>query len=209
MRKRRGWDAAQFAARLGVDRSTVTKLESGARGVSLDDAFAYAGTLGVHPSVLMAPMDSTPVQVSPGDVIDGHLMRAWLRGHAYVRPDGVDYFPPGVDFDEWINRWNWEIIRLIKALEDVLAAVEEAVAPESEPAKHLLDRLDGLRSVLEQLQHVQRERNDQSSASRKRIRGTIAGQWPPPCRAVLSGPERHKNRGAEPNSGLHRGPAQM
>ena len=61
----------------------MTKFESGKRNVSLDEAFAYASVLGVQPFQLMAAPSNTPVEVSPDYVLEGHMFRAWLRGHAW------------------------------------------------------------------------------------------------------------------------------
>ncbi len=135
MRKRRGWSAEELAERLRVDRSTVTKLEKGERGVSLDDAFSYAATLGVQPSAMIAPRDATPVQITATESVDGHIFRAWLRGHTYIRPEDVPYFPAEVDIDEWVKRWKVDIHLVLSEMQKLVDALGEAIDPDAESAR--------------------------------------------------------------------------
>ncbi len=189
MRKRRGWRAEDLADRLGVDRSTVTKLEHGERGVTLDDAFHYAAVLGVQPSALIAPRDSTPVQITAIDSVDGHIFRAWLRGHTFVRPDDVDYFPAEVDLDEWVRRWKTQIPLVIDSTGAILDAVgvlmglvarfddgddaNELVKGLRAVSEHLGPKVDKANRELDALYRVLRERNDARPANRQRVRPAV------------------------------------
>ncbi len=170
VRKRRRWTATDLAQHLAVDRSTVTKLENGKRGVSLDDAFAYAGALGVHPSSLMAPLDNTPVEVRPGEVVEGNLFRAWLRAQAFVRPDDVPYFPAEVDADQWLTRCQTSLTLIIRTTQQMLDAVEDAIDPESEAAQAAGDRLDAANAALIEFARVLAERDNPRPVSRRRVR---------------------------------------
>jgi len=138
--------------------------------VSLDEAFAYAGALGVHPARLIAPRDNTPVNVFPGEpAVEGHIFRAWLRAHAYVRPDDVDYLPAGVDAEEWISRWKWTIYGVVDSTQRLINALEEAIDPDSEAAEVVRDRMAAANEELQGLFRVMAERDDHRPVGRRRI----------------------------------------
>jgi transcriptional regulator with XRE-family HTH domain len=46
-RKRRGWSASALAERAGIDRSTVSKIESGSPGVAIGTFFEVASLVGL------------------------------------------------------------------------------------------------------------------------------------------------------------------
>jgi transcriptional regulator with XRE-family HTH domain len=55
VRKLRGLSAVSVARRLGFSKSKMTKLESGAQVVTVDELFAFAFVLSVAPAVLLVP----------------------------------------------------------------------------------------------------------------------------------------------------------
>ena len=48
-----------------IDRSSIAKIESGKRGVSLDELFWFAVALDVSPMALCVPRDGVELQVAP------------------------------------------------------------------------------------------------------------------------------------------------
>jgi transcriptional regulator with XRE-family HTH domain len=87
-RERKGWTQQQLADRLAaldcpIDRSIIAKIESGKRGVSLDEAFAFAAALGVSPAALALPRGTdTDVRVAPNLTVRGYEAYRWLQGRA-------------------------------------------------------------------------------------------------------------------------------
>jgi transcriptional regulator with XRE-family HTH domain len=74
---------AERVADLGVpiDRATIARIETGTRGVSLDDALLLAAALNVAPVHLFTPMDDdAPVAVAPKAEAPAHRVRDWVRG---------------------------------------------------------------------------------------------------------------------------------
>lgn len=192
VRKLRQWRQEDLARRAGVSKDTVRDIESGKRGVSLDDAFLYAARLGVHPTTLLAPMDESPVEVAPGELVDGHLFRAWIRGHAWVRPDDVDHFSAGVDLDEWIKRGETQIHRVVYSTGQILDRMAVLVQlvdrfRDGDDADKLVTRLKAAADAvtprlkagsheLSELNAVMAERRRQPTNVKRVLRGTTAGQ---------------------------------
>lgn len=85
-RKRRGLTVEQLADRvkaLGepLGRVTITKIENGDRGISLDEGLLLAAALNVPPAVLWFPVESGKrVAVTPKSNIHPHLAHEWLAG---------------------------------------------------------------------------------------------------------------------------------
>lgn len=86
VRMRRGWSQQDLVDRLSqlgfpVDRSAIAKIETGARGVSVDEALAIAVALDVAPTALLVPRrPGDSVQVVP--VVEAHDVdaMAWFEG---------------------------------------------------------------------------------------------------------------------------------
>jgi transcriptional regulator with XRE-family HTH domain len=113
IRKRRGLRIADVAERAGLSRSALTRIENGERGISLDEAFALCASLGASPLALLS-QDNSPVEVAPGEFIDGAMFRQWLRGNAWVRPDDLDYIPAEVDPESWARRVDTSLKQVIR-----------------------------------------------------------------------------------------------
>jgi len=56
LREGRGWTQAELADRVRfANQSIISKIESGDRKVTIDEAFALAEALGIEPAALIAP----------------------------------------------------------------------------------------------------------------------------------------------------------
>lgn len=81
-RSRRGWSQTDLARRIGtLERMAVARIESGDRGVSLDEAVALAVALDVPLVRLIAPAEgSDRVELGTGVECSASEARAWMRG---------------------------------------------------------------------------------------------------------------------------------
>lgn len=86
-RNRRGLTTQALADRMGelgepIHPSAITKIESGARKVSLDEAFAFAAALNVPPPTLLLPLDGQQrrVRITAKSDIHPHLALDWIAG---------------------------------------------------------------------------------------------------------------------------------
>lgn len=66
-----------------IDRSTIGKIESGRRGVAVDELFAFAAALGVPPMSLVVPRSAERMRVAPALEADAGDVMRWARG---IRP---------------------------------------------------------------------------------------------------------------------------
>jgi transcriptional regulator with XRE-family HTH domain len=85
VREGRRWSQQDLADRLAAiglptDRATIARTETGARGVSLDDAVAYCAALSAQFVHLIVPIEGD-VSLAVGSVaIEASTARGWLRG---------------------------------------------------------------------------------------------------------------------------------
>lgn len=106
LRRQQGMSAADLSDRIAdlgehLSRATISKIETGQRGVSLDEALLLAYALSVAPTHLICPTDERPVQLGRWTVGSGRL-RAWVRGQ-YAGLGGIDerrYYTQVPD-EEW------------------------------------------------------------------------------------------------------------
>jgi transcriptional regulator with XRE-family HTH domain len=138
VRRLKGWtqqDLAEALARLGLNISAfaITRIETGNRGVSLDQAIAMAAVLGVSPLHMIVPLDDDGVQLAPQLSVTTADARAWLRGQRPLKeaderiflfqtpPSEADWFPftPGPwrsedpkVYESTRAKWEREIFRL-------------------------------------------------------------------------------------------------
>jgi transcriptional regulator with XRE-family HTH domain len=108
VRRFKGWTQQQLASALadvGVDlgEPAVTRLERGARGVSLDDVIAIAAVLGVSPLHMIVPLENDVTAdlapQLPAPVADA---RAWFRGQRPLREsDDLPLFYAQTPPDDW------------------------------------------------------------------------------------------------------------
>ena len=72
-----------------IDKAAVLRIEQGKRGISLDEAFAFASVLFAVPAQLFTPPGDELIYISQNYAVDGGGMRAWLRyGDAFVAHGG-------------------------------------------------------------------------------------------------------------------------
>lgn len=133
IRKRRRWRQIDLAERIGVDRTAISKIENGDRGVTLDEAIAISATLGVSPLSLISS-DNAAIEVVRGEILDGFRFRQWLRGNAWVRPDDVAYMPAEVDAESWEKRQETSIQHtILSTTQKLLDAVDSLIQSPSNP----------------------------------------------------------------------------
>ena len=83
-----------------IDRATLARTESEARGLSLDDALLYAAALDASPVGLLFPKDDdAPVALGPQFRVRSEYARRWLMGLAPL-PVFIDHKAPGTLSEE-------------------------------------------------------------------------------------------------------------
>lgn len=95
-RERRGWTQAQLAERLSemgvkLAQSALSKIESGERGVGLDECLSIAAALGVSPGSLAIPKaKDLQLEIAPSLVVDQWQALLWWRSVAPLDPGASD-----------------------------------------------------------------------------------------------------------------------
>jgi transcriptional regulator with XRE-family HTH domain len=123
-RERRGWSQQDMANRLAemgepIDRATLARTESGARGLALDDALLYAAALDASPVGLLFPEDDeAPVALGPKFRVRSAYARRWLMGLAPL-PVFIAHESPGTLSDE-------ELLATVKTADGKVLTREEA-----------------------------------------------------------------------------------
>jgi transcriptional regulator with XRE-family HTH domain len=84
LRNQRGYSQADLArlmqeAGRPVSKVAVLRIEKGERGLTLDEAIAFARVLGAVPAHMLSPRDEGLVWITGNQAVDGEGMRAWLR----------------------------------------------------------------------------------------------------------------------------------
>jgi transcriptional regulator with XRE-family HTH domain len=82
-RNARGVSQGELARRMRdagypMDKSAVLRIEKGERGISLDEALAFAAILFASPAHLLSPPGDEIVWLTSNRGFDGEGMRAWL-----------------------------------------------------------------------------------------------------------------------------------
>lgn len=132
---------------LAMDRSTIGKIEAGARGVSIDEALALAVALKVAPHMLLLPKSGDEeVSIAPAVTMPTWEAHLWMRGFAPASrgPNPEEYrvlLEEGPDFEvaamrnrpglfEMHSRWALATLMLAsdeRLLPELVAALEEIV----------------------------------------------------------------------------------
>lgn len=106
LRNRQGMTAQDLAAEVArhggnLSRATIAKIESGLRGVSLDEALLLAYALNVAPVHLFVLTDEQPMLIGRWTVGSGRV-REWVRG-THPALGGIDrrVFDTEVPENEW------------------------------------------------------------------------------------------------------------
>jgi transcriptional regulator with XRE-family HTH domain len=170
LRKRRRERIADLAERAGLSRSAMSRIESGGRPVTLDEAVAIAASLGASPLHLLAPTDATPVKAAPKELVNGHVFRAWLRGTGWVRPDDVDYIPAEVDEDQWWKRCDTSVKVLFHAHRELLESISDVIDPASESAAVIEDCMQKAEASIAEFADAYAERSNHRPLRAQRVR---------------------------------------
>lgn len=145
-RKRKGWSQAALGQRLKeigaeLDQHAVASLESGRRGVYVDDLLELAAALDVAPVHLLAPFDDDDEVKVAAVSVKAPKLRAWIRGLATLAgptQSERDYFEAVPD-SEWAGRQDVETM-LDTAL--MSSAMKEASGELTPDQKAAMDDLD-------------------------------------------------------------------
>lgn len=175
VRTRKGWTSQQrLADRLGalgheVDRTAVTRLETGKRGVSLDEAFAIAAALEVSPLSLMLPRaPEEPVAVAPRLTVTTKAARAWAQGVEPLPGQDRQFFEQESP-EFWVEALAWRRMRGLYGLVSQLAEAWEQ--QDTKGAAVALDALDEevgrQRAELRRTRQQGRRTNSAERASRQ------------------------------------------
>jgi transcriptional regulator with XRE-family HTH domain len=83
MRKARGLSQAELAQLMTergtpMNKAALLRIEKGERGLSLDEALAFAAVLNAAPAHLLSPRGEESVWLTDDMAVDGEGMRAWL-----------------------------------------------------------------------------------------------------------------------------------
>ena len=72
-----------------LDRAAVLRIEKGERGISLDEALAFASVLYAVPAQMLTPPEGEDVWLTKDFGVNGEGMRAWLRfGDSFIADSG-------------------------------------------------------------------------------------------------------------------------
>lgn len=163
LRDRRGWtqdELAEMLAEVGwsqVDRVQISKIETGTRRVSLDEAVMIAWALSVPPALLYLPLgEADDVALAPEVVVHPDLARQWVIGQEpAVTSDQMVRFPGEwrVDMEVWwlhdqlkeATRAEQRAQAAIRSAEYVGEGVEAARTSHVEALQRLADALDEIR----------------------------------------------------------------
>lgn len=114
-RERRRWSQQDLALRLAemgspTDRATVARTETGARGISLDDALMLAAALDVSPVRLLLPTSQEDyVALAAGFKVAAYHVEPWLLGLTPL-PVFVNSDAPGLLTDEQLEDANRHVV---------------------------------------------------------------------------------------------------
>ena len=109
-----------------VDRATVARVETGSRGISVDDLTLFATALGISPIALLVPLsDDSSVRVTPNLVTPSGAVREWVRGHRQLPGAESRVFRQEVADSEWVATQNSNYRELRALVHDLAAAVAE------------------------------------------------------------------------------------
>lgn len=95
LRRERGLSLEALAQRMRdegfktMSKTAVLHVETGKRGLSLDEALGFATVLAAVPAQMVSPPDDELVWLTENRAADGDGMRAWLRfGYSFLTDAG-------------------------------------------------------------------------------------------------------------------------
>jgi hypothetical protein len=126
-----------------IDKAAVLRIEKdeGGRGISLDEAFAFAAVLDAVPAQLFTPPGDERISVTRQFYdLDGTDMRAWLRYGGSFRFGGGDDLPEELWQDRAMHSMATAAMALVDAMRnddsagkiDAYRAIEAALDAERE-----------------------------------------------------------------------------
>jgi transcriptional regulator with XRE-family HTH domain len=133
--------SAELGGRLGADhwkRMTITKIEAGDRGVSLDDAFQLSAAVRLTPLFLFVPRArGDKLQIAPRMKLDSQTALMHLRGQ---------FVPQGDDervYEQEAPESDWDAVRLgvQRLLTVAQAIVQQRVDGQDDYLEDSLDEL--------------------------------------------------------------------
>lgn len=170
LRARRGWTLEQLAARAAqigypLSLSQLSRLESGKRGLGLDELLALCLALNVSPAHVVSGAfagEPADVAVSARVAVTGRRFRAWLRGQPLPRderwrehsgePWGRAY-RRAVSDEDWLELQRTSLRLAVAALRRITDTLLEVADQLPEQTRHqLADALDELKRRLAELQ---------------------------------------------------------
>lgn len=107
VRQRKRWTQQQLSDRIGelggvMDRVVIAKIETGRRGIPLDDALLLAVALNIAPSNLLLPMFSDePVALAPQRAVSPRIARSWFRAQRPLPGDDERAYWSEVSDEDW------------------------------------------------------------------------------------------------------------
>lgn len=157
IRTAKGWSQARVAeemTRLGhrMMQTTVGKVETGDRSVSLEEALVFALALGVAPSAMLGTRDGRgEITIADGVTAKPRHVVAWVGGDGPLGPAEDDpdfYFANNVDVAHYIRE-----LTSYQALSTLQLRLAEAVTREDGPDEDDVARIRRLLPVLEEAIH--------------------------------------------------------
>ncbi|MGW2292280.1 helix-turn-helix domain-containing protein [Streptomyces phaeochromogenes] len=135
LRKARGLSTHQLAQQLAesgrpIPQSGISRIESGARRVDVDDLVALAIALKVSPSALLLPLDDAPektIEVTGAGPVPADAAWDWMDGRRplHTRTAGLDH-TEALEYDLYSRpprrRRSWE------ALQELIVSAESSTA---------------------------------------------------------------------------------
>jgi transcriptional regulator with XRE-family HTH domain len=174
VRERKRWTQLELARVLTEDlgeethQATITKIEKGTRGVSLDDALRLAAVLDVSPLNMVVPRGAEPeVLLAPELAVTPRRMRQWVRGQRPLRKEGERFYFSEVSDEEWLAQHKHGIGHVLRLAQQLVDAVVD------EDRDQAADVIDALHVELERqrdLQHLRRR-----MSTREEVREFFSG----------------------------------
>ncbi len=144
-RERKGWSQQDMADRLAemgepTDRATLARTETRARGLSLDDAMAYAAALGASFTHMVCPLDNAePVALASKLVLPSRQVRDWIKHGRALRPEDSRTVVLESPDEEWMARQH---VYLNVILDRVQALVDAVVDDERDAVDNITDAIN-------------------------------------------------------------------
>jgi transcriptional regulator with XRE-family HTH domain len=159
IREKRGLSQAAFADLLGLDRTTLNKIENGTRSdVRISELFRFATVLDIAPIHLLVPLDGDgDIAIAPFATYPAPIVRMWIRGevpHPEAGTEGHLRFlqeMPERERREWVEKV------VARGMVEKMDPLTRAIAGESYDAAvaqvrrtpQFRDSVDGIVRVIE------------------------------------------------------------